>query len=115
MNRLDKKPAKVHTRRKAFILVSAEGVTRSRAPRELPVELLSTNVNIFIGQLGQIVDNVPPALRSYDLEEISFTAEVTGRGELSLLGSGVSVEAKGGLTFKFKRNQGKSVHGTAHE
>jgi hypothetical protein len=91
------------------MLVSTEAATRSRAPRELPVEQLSTNVNIFIGQLGQIVDKAPSTLRSYDLEEISFTAEVTGKGELSLLGSGVSLEAKGGLTFTFKRNRAKAL------
>ena len=106
MKRSDKKPAKGRSPRNQVILLSAQGATRSRAPKELPVEQLSTNVNIFIGQLGHIVDNVPPTLRSYELEEISFTAEVTGKGELSLLGSGVSVEAKGGLTFTFKRSHG---------
>ena len=107
MNKLNKKPAKGRAPSKAVILVSAETATRSRASRELPLEQLSTNVNIFIGHLGQIVDNVPPTLRSYDLEEISFTAEVSGKGELSLLGSGVSLGAKGGLKFTFKRNRGK--------
>lgn len=108
MSKAKTKSAKGRETNKAIMLVSAEADTRSRATRELPVELLSTNVNIFIGQLGQIVDKAPSALRSYELEEISFTAEVTGKGQLSLLGSGASLETKGGLTFTFKRSREKS-------
>jgi hypothetical protein len=86
------------------ILVSAPSQTRSFGkPKAIPVQVLSENVNVFIAQIGTVLDNAPSNVKQFRLDEISFTVEVTASGELSIMGTGVGAEAKGGMTFTFKK------------
>jgi len=72
-------------------------------PRELEVEVLAENVNIFLVQMEQILKKTPEDVGKFRLTEFTVSAEISGKGELALMGTGVEVGAQGGLTFKFER------------
>jgi hypothetical protein len=65
------------------------------------VAALSKNIQAFVGQLSSVFDGVPETLGRFSFTEVVVSAEVTGKGELSLLGTGASVEGKGGIQLKF--------------
>ncbi|UCH93807.1 MAG: hypothetical protein JSV88_26555 [Candidatus Aminicenantes bacterium] len=57
----------------------------------------------FMTSLREIVGIDVPSTGSYELEEIQFSAEISANGDFKLLGTGVGLEAKGGVTFTLKR------------
>ncbi len=67
------------------------------------ISYLRTNYANFLGGLREIVGVDVPSIGQYQLEEIQFSAEITANGEFKLLGTGVGLEAKGGVTFTLKR------------
>lgn len=71
--------------------------------QEIDVTQLSNNYFIFVESLSNVVDVDSPAIRGFELDEIQFSAEITANGEFKLMGTGVGVEAKGGVTFTLKR------------
>ena len=89
------------------ILVHTAGttVTRKHAPRELEVEVLAHNVNLFLGQIESILEKAPEETGDgkFKLTEFTVSAEISAKGALILMGTGVEAEGKGGLTFKFER------------
>jgi hypothetical protein len=72
-------------------------------PRELEVDVLAENVNVFLVQVDQILQKAPENVGKFKLTEFTISAEISGKGELTLMGTGVEVGAQGGLTFKFER------------
>jgi hypothetical protein len=70
---------------------------------KLKVSELTTQINIFVGQIGEVLDKTPPELGGFQFEEFEITAEITGKGQLALLGTGGEVGATGGIKFLFKR------------
>jgi hypothetical protein len=80
-------------------------VTRGRGPRELEVQALAHNVNLFLGQIEGILEKVPEETGDgkFKLTEFTVSAEISAKGALILMGTGVEAEGKGGLTFKFER------------
>jgi hypothetical protein len=87
------------------ILVQAvPAMTRRGAPKELKVEVLAENVSIFMQQIDAMLAKAPDEVGGkFKLAELTVTAEVSAKGALVLMGTGVETEAKGGLTFKFVR------------
>ena len=89
---------------KDAILISGTSQTRAFGrPKPVPVTVLAENVQIFLGQMGTVLDKGPEQIGKFHLMEISVTVEVTAKGEVSLLGTGFGLEGKGGLSFVFKR------------
>lgn len=43
-------------------------------------------------------------LGAFELQEVQLAVEITASGEFRLLGSGVSVEGKGGVTLTFRKS-----------
>jgi hypothetical protein len=80
-------------------------VTRGRGPRELEVEVLAHNVNLFLGQIDSVLKKTPEEAGDgkFKLTEFTVSAEISAKGALVLMGTGVEAEGKGGLTFKFER------------
>jgi hypothetical protein len=72
--------------------------------KPLKVEVLAENINIFIGQMGTILEHTPEKLGKFNFEELEVHAEVTGKGTISLFGTGGEIGATGGLRFVFRRN-----------
>ena len=85
----------------------SESITRGdrlgAVSKALNVDLLRERFDDFMGKLQSIahVDDEHPG--AFRLEEIQFSAEITADGEFKLIGSGVGVEAKSGITFVLKR------------
>jgi len=70
---------------------------------KLPVGMLVANFEAFFKSIAGLVDVVPDGQSKFRIEEIEFAAEITGEGELKLIG-GVKAGLKGGITIKLKRN-----------
>ena len=51
--------------------------------------------------MGSVLDGVPAAMGDYRLEQVQISAEVSAKGQLSLLGTGGELAGKSGLTFTF--------------
>jgi hypothetical protein len=79
-------------------------ITRGRGgPRELKVEVLAENVNLFLTQIKSMVEKSPDEVGKFKFTEFTVSAEISGEGKLVLAGTGVEAAVKGGLTFKFER------------
>jgi hypothetical protein len=77
--------------------------TRASKPRELQVEVLAENVNLFLNQLDGILQKAPAEVGQFQFTEFTVSAEISAQGKLVLLGTGVEAAAGAGLTFKFER------------
>ena len=78
-------------------------VKRGASPKELKVEVLAENVNLFLTQIEGILEKAPDEVGKFRFTEFSVSAEVSANGKLVLLGSGVETGIQGSLTFKFER------------
>ena len=76
---------------------------RGKAPREIQVEVLGKNVNLFLTQIGNILEKTPDHVGKLRLNQITVSAEISTKGSLILMGTGVETEGKGGITFVFTR------------
>jgi hypothetical protein len=84
-------------------IVTGEPVTRGDRLRELKVEELSVNVNLFLEQMNDVLDKTPEKLGKFQFAEFEIHAEVTAKGTLAILGTGGEIGAAGGLKFVFRR------------
>ncbi|MEM8719035.1 MAG: hypothetical protein AAGE84_06960 [Cyanobacteria bacterium P01_G01_bin.39] len=78
-------------------------VKRGGSPKELRVEVLAENVNLFLTQIEGILEKAPDEVGKFQFTEFSVSAEVSANGKLVMLGSGVETGIQGSLTFKFSR------------
>jgi hypothetical protein len=89
------------------IIGPASGESRSRSARDLvektvDPDTVRASYSSFLVALQAIADVPPPSSR-FSLEEVEFSAEITADGEFKLLGTGVGLEAKGGVKFILRR------------
>jgi hypothetical protein len=88
-----------------ILVVTGDAVsTRGGGVKPLRVDELSVNVNLFIEQMGSILEKTPEKLGKFQFEEFEVYAEITGKGTLAILGTGGEVGATGGLRFVFRRS-----------
>src|SRR3989442_976406 len=93
----------------AIIVVTSDSIaTRASAIKPLKVDELSVNVNLFIEQMGNLLEKTPEKLGKFHFEEFEVYAEVTGKGTLAILGTGGEIGATGGLRFVFRRSTASS-------
>ena len=87
------------------ILVRATDATlrRGESLKELKIEVLAENVNLFLTQIESILAKAPDEVGKFRFTQFSVSAEVSANGKLVLLGSGVETGVQGSLTFKFER------------
>lgn len=78
---------------------------RSKQLKSLKVEVLADNINLFIGQMGEILEKTPEKLGKFHFDELEIHAEITGKGTLALFGTGAELGATGGLRFVFRRSK----------
>lgn len=67
------------------------------------VEVLKHNVARFFSQLRDILDTGAAHIGAFEVAEVEVSAQITGGGEIGLLGSGGKVELQGGIKFVLKR------------
>lgn len=71
--------------------------------KPIEVEALAKNINQFVNRIGKILQETPDQIGKFQLSEFTVNTEISGKGALVILGTGVEVTGKGGLTFKFTR------------
>jgi hypothetical protein len=79
-------------------------MTRGGGPKPLKVEDLAVNINLFIEQMGAVLEKTPEKLGKFHFDEFEVHADITGQGTIAVLGSGVQAGATGGLRFVFRRS-----------
>jgi hypothetical protein len=90
-----------------ILVITGDSITtRGSGVKSLKVDELSVNVNLFIEQMGSILEKTPEKLGKFHFEEFEVYAEITGKGTLAILGTGAEVGATGGLRFLFRRSPG---------
>jgi len=88
------------------ILVSTADttITRRGGLKPLKVEVLAENVNLFLGQIERMLEKTPDELGDkFRFTEFTVSAEISAKGGLVLMGTGVEAAGKGGVAFKFQR------------
>jgi hypothetical protein len=106
------------TKETAIELVSRPSDDASRGDRlilvsrALKVDLLRERFDDFMDKLQSIVQSSDEQSGAFQLAEIQFSAEITAEGEFKLMGTGVGVEAKSGVTFVLKRQSTPSKRPT---
>ena len=70
----------------------------------ISIAKLERHLSEFIHLMGTAVANMPKDVGAFTLDTITLTAEITAKGQISLLGTGGEIGSKGGLTFTLKRS-----------
>ncbi|MDX2044710.1 MAG: hypothetical protein SF097_26100 [Acidobacteriota bacterium] len=70
---------------------------------EIDPEQLKTRLNKFLSAMSSVVETVPNTFGEFALDSVTLTAEISAKGQVSLLGTGGELAGKGGLTFTLKR------------
>jgi len=78
--------------------------TRGSGLKQLKIEELSVNINLFVEQLGSLLEKTPEKLGKFQFEEFEVYAEITGKGTIAILGTGAEMGVAGGLRFVFRRS-----------
>ncbi len=92
-----------------ILVVTGDSITtRGGGVKPLKVDELSVNINLFIEQMGNLLEKTPEKLGKFHFEEFEVYAEVTGKGTLAILGTGGELGATGGLRFVFRRSTSTS-------
>jgi hypothetical protein len=63
----------------------------------------------FLNGLSSIISDSVPAVGTFELDEVQFSAEISADGEFKLLGTGVGVEATTGVTFTMRRRKSSTA------
>jgi hypothetical protein len=72
--------------------------------RSIPVERLGEQFSEFVDKMRDVVSRVPEAMAGFHVREISFTAEVSAKGSVNLLGTGGEIAGGGGITITLTRD-----------
>ncbi len=92
-----------------ILVVTGDSITtRGGGVKPLKVDELSVNINLFIEQMGNLLEKTPEKLGKFHFEEFEVYAEVTGKGTLAILSTGGELGATGGLRFVFRRSTSTS-------
>ncbi|GAC1427498.1 MAG: hypothetical protein PVS3B3_14440 [Ktedonobacteraceae bacterium] len=76
---------------------------RGGGPQTLKVEELAVNVNLFVQQMGKVLESTPEKLGKFHFDEFEIHAEISADGTIAVLGTGVHAGIGGGLRFVFRR------------
>ena len=97
---MDKRSAE---QEKMWVITGDLVATRGSGPKQLKIEDLSINVNMFLNQMGSILEKAPDKVGKFQFNEFEVHAEITAQGTIAVLGSGMQAGASGGLRFVFRR------------
>jgi hypothetical protein len=70
---------------------------------KIEVETLTENMTKFINQIDRILSETPDTVQKFQLIEFAVEAQISGKGQLVLLGAGGEVGGSGGLKFVFRK------------
>ncbi|MFE2560352.1 hypothetical protein ACFXGT_30900 [Streptomyces sp. NPDC059352] len=70
---------------------------------EIPVDVFRHRVTGFLDSMRSIIAGLPVNCGDFQLNEVTISAEVSAKGQISLLGSGGELAGTSSLTFTFTR------------
>ena len=86
-----------------WVVTAESAVTRKARASKLRIADLSVNINLFLEQIGGVLEKTPEKLGKFQFAEFELHAEVAAKGTLAVLGAGGEAGATGGLKFVFRR------------
>jgi hypothetical protein len=75
------------------------------ARADVPVDVFRQRVIDFLDSMRTIIADLPQACGGYELDQVTVSAEISAKGQVSLLGSGGELAGKAGLTFLFTKKE----------
>jgi archaellum component FlaC len=79
------------------------GGERRVTETKVDVENLSNDINTFIKQIGKSLEKTPDQIGNFQFVELEVHAEISAKGTLKLMGTGIETGTTGGLKFVFRR------------
>jgi len=73
------------------------------AVNAINASVLKTNMDAFFSQLREIFASGVEKIGAFEVSEVEISAQITADGQVALMGSGVRLEAQGGIKFVFSR------------
>ncbi|WP_030208240.1 hypothetical protein [Streptomyces sp. NRRL S-87] len=70
---------------------------------EVPLEVFQERVTGFLDSMRSVIGALPAHCGDFELNEVTISAEVSAKGQVSLLGSGGELAGSSSLTFTFTR------------
>ncbi|MFD3725070.1 hypothetical protein [Streptomyces sp. NPDC058671] len=70
---------------------------------EIPVDVFQHRVTGFLDSMRSVIAGLPVNCGDFYLNEVTISAEVSAKGQISLLGSGGELAGSSSLTFTFTR------------
>lgn len=74
------------------------------ARADIPAEQLQAHLGDFVATMRGVIASLPRKAGEFQLNEVTFSAEVSAKGTVSLLGSGGELAGQAGITFTFTRD-----------
>lgn len=84
----------------------AASAVASSVLRAVEVGALKENMERFLGQLREILGAGVERVGAFELSEVELTAQISADGKVGLVGSGIGVEAQGGIRLTLRRRTG---------
>ena len=75
----------------------------SNVVHSVSVSMLKQNMESFFNQIRDILDSGTDRIGAFQISEIEVCAQISGEGQVALMGSGVKLEAQGGIKFTLCR------------
>lgn len=75
----------------------------SNAMHSVSVCVLKENMKCFFNQIKDILESETDQIGAFQISEIEVCAQISGQGQVALMGSGVKTEAQGGIKFTLCR------------
>jgi hypothetical protein len=75
----------------------------SNVVHSVSVSVLKQNMESFFHQIKEILDAGTDRIGAFQISQIEVCAQISGEGQVALMGSGVKVEAQGGIKFTLCR------------
>ena len=75
----------------------------SNVVHSVSVAVLKQNMESFFDQIKEILASGTDQIGAFQISEIEVCAQITGEGQVALMGSGVKIEAQGGIKFTLCR------------
>ncbi len=71
--------------------------------KTIDASVLNANLQRFLDQLKQMLEAKTDTIRGYSLARVEVYAQITGEGQICLMGSGGKVGVQGGLKLVLER------------
>jgi len=73
------------------------------ALKAISVDVLRASMTRFLDQMREILGSGSTVVGDFEVAQVEVKAQVSGDGQVSLMGSGMKVGVAGGLTFVLRR------------